>query len=1303
MRVFLTLSVCPLSDAEWILVGQIDRSKHLVRVSRVPSISSINLQSQADGFFQGMPEASGPSFVANGFGCERILDFRCQRYVYSPESNSFLSVPAMPATLTKDIDAALSLRVGYPGQVIDDWERTERRLLHGSNELRIPIKPAMLLLAEEMVHPFYVFQYVSVLIWCLEAYYSYSAIILAITFFSISMTVNQTHRYRKRLADLAHFSCPVHVPQTGGSPSTCNSSELVPGDVVIVQPGILPCDIVLLQGEAIVDENMLTGEAVPVRKVSYQPNATKASSMSLPRLAQFGHDYNPDVHKSSTLFGGTTVEQVRSSGRGQVLGLVVRTGFSTAKGQLLKSILFPKQPKQTFMTDSLGFIGFMLILGVAFYVWDIVALVSYGAPAGFIVLRYFDLITVAVPPALPACLTVATALAITRLMHQGIYVSNPSAINAAGHLDIICFDKTGTLTESGLDLYGIVPNLRHLPHNREEVLSDNGLATRPQIGMGSTIVPSTVCGPLWMPNGVDTHHSHQLPFVLLEVLATCHGLAQLNGDLVGDPLDKSLFTASGWNLLEDEHDHDHDHEHEHEHENEHENENDRERYGQVGKRRQVEILAWPEENDEVASTRVESDLEAELDGEGRLLDGEEVSQGEDVPEKALHLAISPKHRIPGSTGVFAFAQLRTRVRPRSCSQDDPATVIVRRIEFSSETQRNLVVVGRPDGSMHVHAKGSPESILGLCEPDSIPVDVHDELDKYTRVGMRVLALATRRLLSTESLSTAINPLSISPPGAIFSMNQDELEAGLQFLGLVIMVNPLKPDTVDALKQLEDAGIRNIMVTGDHTRTAVSVARQCNILSHELNLPVVCIDSHRPNANHRFTNVISNSNGNQCRALDVSLFKVQGSNAEHTDSNLMDGDSPVQDGATLNAPNRGIIPFLHGIMNGLYEVAVTGRGFQALLTTDSCPTMSNHVANEDAAVPFEGSFERGVGNTGGGLDTVLSKAGVFARMSPDDKRELVELLGTGTLPQSQAGSPGLGHYVGFCGDGANDVGALKAAHVGVSLCEAEASVAAPLTSRKQSIKCMVTVVAEGRCSLEASYLIFKFVIVYAFVQVFGVSLMYSYGGSVGNYQYLIQDLLYTTAIAGTMGFTQPATRLTSSRPPERLMSTAIWVPVIVQFLSCAGFQLLSLLLLSREPWYVRFDPSHHEPESQDFPSATCFSRSTANSPQCSRSWENSTVFLMSLGQFIITALVFNRGPPHRKRIYTNSWLMAVLVVQTAFLLYLIFTPGDVVSREFAGMIAFPIATFRWKLFALLVINYICAWLADRIALLFYKID
>ena len=77
--------------------------------------------------------------------------------------------------------------------------------------------------------------------------------------------------------------------------------------------------------------------------------------------------------------------------------------------------------------------------------------------------------------------------------------------------------------------------------------------------------------------------------------------------------------------------------------------------------------------------------------------------------------------------------------------------------------------------------------------------------------------------------------------------------------------------------------------------------------------------------------------------------------------------------------------------------------------------------------------------------MLARGQVFARMSPDEKHELVEKL------QS------VDYCCGFCGDGANDCGALKAADVGISLSEAEASVAAPFTSRVFDISCVPEVI------------------------------------------------------------------------------------------------------------------------------------------------------------------------------------------------------------------------------------------------------
>jgi P-type E1-E2 ATPase len=57
---------------------------------------------------------------------------------------------------------------------------------------------------------------------------------------------------------------------------------------------------------------------------------------------------------------------------------------------------------------------------------------------------------------------------------------------------------------------------------------------------------------------------------------------------------------------------------------------------------------------------------------------------------------------------------------------------------------------------------------------------------------------------------------------------------------------------------------------------------------------------------------------------------------------------------------------------------------------------------------------------------------------------------------------------MCGDGANDCGALKTANVGISLSEAEASIAAPFTSKIQNISCVVSLLKEGKASLTTSF-------------------------------------------------------------------------------------------------------------------------------------------------------------------------------------------------------------------------------------------
>lgn len=112
-----------------------------------------------------------------------------------------------------------------------------------------------------------------------------------------------------------------------------------------------------------------------------------------------------------------------------------------------------------------------------------------------------DLITIVVPPALPAAMTVGSLYAQTRLRKKQIFCISPRSINVSGSIDCVCFDKTGTLTEEGLDLLCVVPI------EGKQFLS-------------------------------EIRQVESLPYNLLVCgLASCHSLTIINHQVTGDPLD----------------------------------------------------------------------------------------------------------------------------------------------------------------------------------------------------------------------------------------------------------------------------------------------------------------------------------------------------------------------------------------------------------------------------------------------------------------------------------------------------------------------------------------------------------------------------------------------------------------------------------------------------------------------------------------------------------------------------------------------------------------------------------------------
>ncbi len=101
--------------------------------------------------------------------------------------------------------------------------------------------------------------------------------------------------------------------------------NLVPGDIVVLKPGVTYCDMVLLQGSHIVvDESALTGESAPVSKAAIDAqDDTKAT-------------YNTTTHKRQTILAGTTIVECLNDNH---FGLVMKTGSYTSRGELVRDMI----------------------------------------------------------------------------------------------------------------------------------------------------------------------------------------------------------------------------------------------------------------------------------------------------------------------------------------------------------------------------------------------------------------------------------------------------------------------------------------------------------------------------------------------------------------------------------------------------------------------------------------------------------------------------------------------------------------------------------------------------------------------------------------------------------------------------------------------------------------------------------------------------------------------------------------------------------------------------------------------------
>ena len=268
-------------------------------------------------------------------------------------------------------------------------------------------------------------------------------LLLGFVFVVIGITLHQERKTENALQALRNLSSPRARVIRGGEEKRVPGREVARGDAVIISEGDrVPADgLVLSSTNLSVDESLLTGESVPVRKCHWDGRADN------PRP---GGDDEPFV------YSGALVVQ------GQALIEITKTGIRTEIGQIGRSLQTIEVEKTPLEKQIAKLVRTIAIAGGTL---SALVVIAYGLTRGNWlqgILAGVALAMAMLPEEFPVVLTIFLALGAWRISHKRVLARRMPAVEILGSATVLCVDKTGTLTENRMSVGQLYAEGRHL-------------------------------------------------------------------------------------------------------------------------------------------------------------------------------------------------------------------------------------------------------------------------------------------------------------------------------------------------------------------------------------------------------------------------------------------------------------------------------------------------------------------------------------------------------------------------------------------------------------------------------------------------------------------------------------------------------------------------------------------------------------------------------------------------------------------------------------------------------------------------
>ncbi len=510
------------------------------------------------------------------------------------------------------------------------------------------------------------------------------------------------------------------------------------------------------------------------------------------------------------------------------------------------------------------------------------------------------------------------------------------------------------------------------------------------------------------------------------------------------------------------------------------------------------------------------------------------------------------------------------------------------------------------------------------------------------------------------LAMACRNISDNEVPNLVSASRQNIESNLEFAGFLIFDCDLKPDSKGVIRDLLASNHQIIMITGDGALTAIDVARRLQMFGLNIQSETLSV-------------VI-------LTALKDGSIVWRNSLSEKVDSEKDETDITFNINTIQQDLRRILVD---------HSLCITGAAIDAL---------KRLVSDKTEVESIEGVMRY-----------LAPSVAVFARVSPEHKETIVHAL------------KGAGKYVLMAGDGANDVGALKAAHVGVSIVNdskietyvaaqleemnsnsknkrikdrakraelesqldptivnlGDASIASPFTSRRTSIDSVMSVLRQGRCTLVTTIEIYKILALNCLISAYMMSTLYLRGLKQGDMQMTAMGIV-TAALFYFLSVAKPMPILSSVKPSPSVFSSAVIVSILGQFIVHLGCLLGITELCSQ------YTPSIDEQGGGVIPDGKF--RPTLL---------NTCIFLLSAVMQTNNFVVNYRGEPFTQGIMENSmmWLGVRIVYAVLFVAASgLFEP----LTDLLELSAFPDPQLRSYVYILLGVDFAGCFLMDRIA-------